>query len=63
MCWGNCPIKQFTETNKPQVTQLYAEENALNRFLRSYIWDLPIGQTYIQYFPTELLYSWLYICV
>lgn len=63
MSWGNCPIKQFTKTNKPQLSQLCAEENALNRFLRSYIRDLPIGRKYTQYFPMGLLQLASHLCV
>lgn len=39
------------------MTQQYAEENFFNRFLRSYIQDLPTGQKHIQNFPTGLLNS------
>jgi len=42
---------------------MYADEHALNTFLRSCIWDLPIGQKYVQYFLIGLFYIWLYICM
>lgn len=33
------------------MTQQYAEENVFNRFLRSYIQDLPTGQKTYSEFP------------
>lgn len=45
------------------MTQLSAEEKVFNRFLRSYMQDLPTAQKHIQYFPTGLIDSCLYFCV